>query len=396
MPALSRRFFNTAGPCRAEDHYMLPPLRRLPELQRLVAERQFYSLHAARQTGKTTAMLAFAEELRTNGAVALHTSLETARQTPAVEAAEPRWLRAIFDSARWALVPGERPPPLAEVLGGEPGTRLGTYLSDWAAALHPRPLVLLFDEVDCVEGEAMVSLLGQLRAGFSLRPRAFPSSIALIGMRDPKDYLVESKGGAPPNPGSPFNIKAASLTLSSFTLEDVAELYGQHAGDTGQPFTDAAIDRAYQLSQGQPFLVNALAYHLTREQPVPTPTPITAADIDRAKEHLVRARTTHLDNLSHRLYEPRVAAILRPILMGDPVPSGRDEDVEYSIDLGLIRRESGGLALANPIYREVLPRALSATREMSLADPWWPWRRAGGGLDLPALIDAPSDDDPAG
>lgn len=64
------------------------------------------------------------------------------------------------------------------------------------------------------------------------------------------------------------------------------------------------------------------------------------------------------DNLSHGLHEPRVAAILRPIRMGDPVPSGRDEDVEYSIDLGLIRKESGGLA-------------------------------------LPALIDAPSDDDPA-
>ena len=31
---LSPRFFNTTGPCRPDDHYMLPPQRRLPELRR--------------------------------------------------------------------------------------------------------------------------------------------------------------------------------------------------------------------------------------------------------------------------------------------------------------------------------------------------------------------------
>lgn len=58
---------------------------------------------------------------------------------------------------------------------------------------------------------------------------------------------------------SPFNIKDASLTLRNFTADEVRELYAQHAADTGQQFTREATDRAYELTEGQPWLVNALA-----------------------------------------------------------------------------------------------------------------------------------------
>lgn len=236
----------------------------------------------------------------------------------------------------------------------------------------------------------MVSFLAQLRSGFNQRPHAFASSIALVGMRDLKDYLVEAKGGLPPNPGSPFNIKATSLTLRNFTREEVAELYAQHTADTGQPFTEDAVDRAFYWSQGQPFLVNALAYHLTRGDPVPVPTPITSADMDRAKDALILSRTTHLDNLAHRLHEPRVARVMRPVLLGE-VDSGEDQspdDLDYCMDLGLLRRGPQGLEPATPLYKEVLARSLASPVQDRLPLPWWRWQRADGGLDFPALIDA--------
>lgn len=88
------------------------------------------------------------------------------------------------------------------------GTLLGQLLRRWAMAIHPRPLVLTLDEVDTIEGEAMVDFLAKLRAGFNHRPRAFPSSIVLVGLRDLQDHLVQAKGGLPSNPGSPFNIKS--------------------------------------------------------------------------------------------------------------------------------------------------------------------------------------------
>ena len=135
-----------------------------------------------------------------------------------------------------------------------------------------------FDVAVLVGSLRQGSLTRQLALAFAkLAPASLP--LDLVGLRDLKDYLVEAKGGLPPNPGSPFNIKSHSLTLRNFTRDEVAELYAQHTEDTGQVFTQQAVDRAFFWSRGQPFLVNALAYQLTREEPVPAPQAITDADI---------------------------------------------------------------------------------------------------------------------
>jgi hypothetical protein len=73
------RYFNTAGLCVPERHYMLPPEPRLPEARPLVEAGQYFIVHAPRQTGKTTALSALAQELTAQGRrVALMISCERA------------------------------------------------------------------------------------------------------------------------------------------------------------------------------------------------------------------------------------------------------------------------------------------------------------------------------
>ena len=67
MISLPPKFFNTAGPCDPEIHYMLPPIARLPQLKTLINQRSYFVIHAPRKTGKTTAMLALAKELTASG-----------------------------------------------------------------------------------------------------------------------------------------------------------------------------------------------------------------------------------------------------------------------------------------------------------------------------------------
>ncbi len=164
----------------------------------------------------------------------------------------------------------------------------------------------------------MVSLLSQLRAGFMDRGVGkFPTSIALIGLRDLRDYLAEAKGGRAVNAGSPFNISAGSLTLRNFNAQEVADLVLQHTEETGQPFEPDAVAELHRLTDGQPYLVNALAdlcvTHLVPDRAVP----ITPADVDAPREQLILARRTHLDNLAERLKEPRVARSVEAALLGD-------------------------------------------------------------------------------
>lgn len=138
------------------------------------------------------------------------------------------------------------------------GKWIGVGLAAWARAIS-RPLVLFLDEIDALQDTTLISVLRQLRSGYADRPAAFPWSLALIGLRDVRDYQVASGGSFRLQTSSPFNIKVESLILRSFTLEEVTALYQQHTTETGQVFTSEAIQRAFDLTQGQPWLVNALA-----------------------------------------------------------------------------------------------------------------------------------------
>ena len=136
---------------------------------------------------------------------------------------------------------------------------------------------------------------------------------------------------------SPFNIKDESLTLRNFTRDEVGELYAQHTAETGQLFLPEAADRAFDLTCGQPWLVNALARRLVQDLVTDRAQSLTAADVTRAKELLIQRQDTHLDSLSERLREPRVRQVVEPMLAGWVTGDLPPDDVRYVCDLGLLR-----------------------------------------------------------
>ncbi|WP_102990284.1 polyketide biosynthesis operon protein CyrO, partial [Cylindrospermopsis raciborskii] len=188
-----------------------------------------------------------------------------------------------------------------------------------------------------------------------------------------RDYKVKSGGSERLNTSSPFNIKAESLTLSNFSFTDVQNLYEQHTTTTGQVFTPEAVQQAYYLTDGQPWLVNALARQATQVLVQDMNQPITAEVINQAKEILIQRQDTHLDSLAERLREARVKTIIEPILAGEDLPDVPPDDIRYVLDLGLCRDQGQGLEIANPIYKEVLPLVLSYTTRVSIGaiEPLW-------------------------
>ena len=63
------RFFNTAGPVKPEKHYTTDPLHRfdLLEVLSLIRQEKYFVLHAPRQTGKTSTLLALSRYLNREG-----------------------------------------------------------------------------------------------------------------------------------------------------------------------------------------------------------------------------------------------------------------------------------------------------------------------------------------
>jgi hypothetical protein len=381
------RWFNTAGPCQVEDHYTLSPMSRLPQVARLIAQRNYFVIHAPRQIGKTTAMLSLAEQLTLSGKyVAALVSAEAAQAYGQdINGAELALLNAWQTALRYWLPAEFRPPDWSQLTTG---SRISQALSIWAEVC-PRPIVLLIDEIDALRDDALISVLRQLRDGYPRRPKGFPSSIGLIGLRDVRDYKVASGGSDQLHTASPFNIKVESLTLRNFNESEVAELYQQHTADTGQIFAPEALQLAFDLTQGQPWLVNALARQLTEEIAPEPETTITPTMVEEAKEILIRRQDTHLDSLAERLREDRVKAIIEPMLAGLELGNIPNEDIQFVQDLGLCRMDPlGGLTIANPIYREVLPRVLTVTPMASLPQISPTWLTTAGELDTDRLLHA--------
>ena len=379
------RWFNTAGPCRLARHYMLSPIDRLPQVQRLVEQESYFVLHAPRQIGKTTAITSLAEQFTNSGNyTAIVLSVEVgAPFSEDIAGAESAILAAWRDTIAVRLPIDQQPPEWTSVV---PGQRIKAALQAWAQA-SALPLVIFIDEIDALQNVALISILRQLRDGYQNRPHAFPQSIGLIGLRDVRDYKMAT--GDRLNTSSPFNIKVESLTMRNFYMEEVRELYQQHTDDTGQIFTDRAIELAFELTQGQPWLVNAIARQLV-EVVAPEPNiTITHVMVEDAKEIIIRRQDTHLDSLAERLREDRVKAIIEPILAGQELPNTSNEDRQYLVDLGLLRRDpAGGLVIANPIYREVLPRVLAQGPQDSLPTISPTWLTEDGKINLDALLQA--------
>ena len=380
------RFFNTTGPCNPDMHYMLPPEDRLvgAQLHRYIRDQLYWVLHAPRQTGKTTFLQSWMREINagTEG-LSCYVSVERCQGVPEPERAMPAICDAIKEYTGMAGL------EVPEVNTTNVSSMLSNILIDWAGIAQPKPLIVLFDEVDVLEGESLISFLRQLRGGFADRGIGkFPASIALVGMRDLKDYLTASKGGVAPNPGSPFNVKADSAVLSNFTRTDVAHLFDQRTVETGQQITPEALDYVYEQSKGQPWIVNSLFMRATmRVLDEDSRETVTIDHVKQAREQMILARETHLDALAVRLENPKIRSVIQSLITGEPDPFlAEGEPFRLCLDLGLVTLENGTPSIANPIYREVIARHITYGTQLAIPQPSWPWEKPDGSLDMDRLM----------
>ena len=387
------RFFNTEGPVRPDKHYAIRPLDRVNvgEFLALIRAERYFVLHAPRQTGKTSALIALRDLLNSGkagnfrcvdvnvevGQVARDDVARGIRAILGILAENARGLGDDYPGGVWQDVLASMGPESA----------LNVLLARWCRA-DPVPLVLLVDEIDSLVGDTLLSVLRQLRAGYQRRPEGFPQSVVLCGVRDIRDYRIRSSAGEIIAGGSPFNVAAKSLRMGDFTEAETRALMAQHTEETGQRFTAAAVEAVWTQTCGQPWLVNALCAGACFDNKAgrDRSRSIEVDDVYAAREELILSRRTHLDQLAHKLEEERVQRVVEPILSGGEVRH-HARDLEYVRDLGLIAAADPP-RIANPIYREVVPRELGYVLQSSLDIQARWYVDDDGGLNMTKLLTA--------
>ncbi|MDR0605677.1 MAG: AAA-like domain-containing protein, partial [Bacteroidales bacterium] len=255
-------------------------------------------------------------------------------------------------------------------------------------------LVILFDEADCLSEDTLISFLRQLRNGYNDRSFVpFVHSIALVGMRNIRDYKAKIRPESQTmGSASPFNIVKKTYTLKNFTQEEITQLYQQHTDETGQVFERDAIELVNEQTQGQPWLVNAIACEVIEEILQSDYTkPVTAELVNEAIQTIILNRPAHIDSLLERLNEERVRKILEPMILGEDIIDCESDDFLYTKDLGLIREDNNSQIIpSNPIYAEIIIRTLSSTYQKRLQDSKYPYKipryLKGGRIDVDYLM----------
>ena len=353
------RKFNTTGPCFPDEHYMLPALDRLPGIRELVAGGNYFVVHAPRQTGKTTALQALVQEINAQGNMfAIYCTLETLQNATDVDDAMAKIVKLL---RRGALAV----PVLADLLGDpntalplqqEPGWTV-TAVADTLTTIcrkANKPVVVFFDEADCLVGNVLISFLRQLRDGYVNRKMIpTPKSVALVGMLDVRDYKAQVRpDGESLGQISPFNIIAEDMLIPNFVESDIRTLYAQHTAETGQAFADGVVEDVWRLTRGQPWLVNAIAHEcVAKIHAFRYAEPITVADVEAAKEAIIQKNPVHLDYLFYIASHHSVKPFLDAALNGSITDTQRDEkQFQFLLRLGILCEQVDGFEFSNQIY----------------------------------------------
>ena len=389
------RFFNTAGPIKTDLHYYIDPLKRfdLEEVLLLIRQQKYFVMHAPRQTGKTSCMLALRDYLNARDEyIAVYANVEGGQAARNDVGSVVATVCYTIARETNAVTGDQTASEVYEAVKGEDtNSRLTSFLARLSETLS-KPVVLVIDEIDALVGDSLVSVLRQIRSGYANRPAAFPLSIILCGVRDVRDYRIVLSNQDIVTGGSAFNIKAESLRLGNLTKEEIHELYMQHTEATGQEFDEACFPMIWDATEGQPWLVNALGYEVTMKMRENRDRSIRIIPemVYKAQENIIYRRETHIDILIDKLKEERVRRVIGPILANDTEVDDAlfpQDDMQYVIDMGLIKRERGKpIRIANGIYREIIPRELTWTTQESLTQQAIWYLNPDNSIDMEKLL----------
>lgn len=386
--------FNTTGPCFPGEHYMLDAESRLKDVRGLIDAGQYFVIHAARQSGKTTLLNSLERTVnRECKYYALYCSLEAVQSFPEPERGIPQIFNCIVSAIEISSLPAKNEiVRVVEKIDRNETAVAVKRLFNLVCAKIDKPLVVFFDEADCLSEGTLVTFLRQLRDGYVNRERApFIYSLALVGMRNIRDYRGKiRKDSDTLGSASPFNIVKKALTLKDFKKAEIRELYNQHTEETGQIFEAEAIEKVFWWTSGQPWLVNAIASEVIEEElNRDASITITREMIEKAVRKIVLRRDVHIDSLLERLHEDRVRKVIEPVILGFAENINYlSDDFIYCMDLGLIKNEKGQIVPGNRIYGEVFIRTLSYNTQYALQSRIQPIWLMDDGIDMDALLKA--------
>lgn len=343
------RFFNNSGPVNQVDHFCVPPMKRLDsnKVWQLILQKKYFLIRGPKQSGKTSYLLALAKLLNQKGyAKCLYINVECLRGTEEdLKESMRSLLFEISSRARDNFGDDYLEDLVTGILDKRgPFQALNELLTQWSKR-SDKPIVLLVDEIDTLQGTILTSFLSQIRAGYDKRPELFPQSIIFCGTHD----VIEKQ----------FNIKDATLKISFLSRVDLNEMVAAYCSKRRVEIDPEAVERIWEYSSGQPWIVSTLCGELFHEiVPAKGLKRVSAVQVGEAIDNVLAKKGNHIEYLVAQLKSERVKKCLIPVLTGGALIEGvQESDLGYIEELGILHI-GRVIDVSNGLYKEFIPRAL--------------------------------------
>lgn len=234
------RSFNTSGPNILARHYTLDRAELVTTGVKLVTNERYFTIWAPRQTGKSTYFRLLADAVEMEGFQVIHFNVENYKGAN---------LEGLLSKLALELEIKGLNPPVFNAFDN---------FSRYIESINDRRLVLIIDEIEGLNPDLFGQFLHTIRNLYHFREKHCLKSVILVG--------VSNIVGVVGDNASPFNI-ADNLPVPYFTGEEVTELLDQHTRETGQVFEKKVVKKIFEITAGQPGLVNGFANQLVTRWP---------------------------------------------------------------------------------------------------------------------------------
>ena len=358
------KHFNTSGPNIPVEHYTLERTKLIERGMDLVQRKRYFTIWAPRQTGKSTYFRLLLLELEAAGYQVIHFNLENYKEES---------LQGLLSKLRLELSSIGLNVPLFVTFGD---------FSRYIETINDRRLVLIIDEIEGLNPDLFGQFLHTIRNLYHFRESHCLKSTILVG--------VSNIVGVVSDNASPFNI-ADNLPVPYFTHDEVRELLAQHTTATGQRFETRVVDKIYEVTAGQPGLVNGFAYQLVERWP---DKPILEYNDYLTVEdwYMTEAIDKNVANIRNKAEEHR-AFVERLLFTETDVPFEIERDAIKELHTnGIIKKGKFGMVeFWVPLYKKRLYKAFypytnGETGEISATLNTFTFFNEAGELDIPKLI----------
>ncbi len=349
---MSEWFFKTKGPLDPElDRDLYVERQELGDLMLLCRQPTVYSygaLLSPRQTGKTTILYFFRQELRSSLPAAF-VDLSVLRNQSEAACYQYVAQRLSAELAPWLddAVGQSWTKPL------ETSVDFLSFLKAMATHTRSSRIVVLLDEVGALSHESSDSFFNLLRTVFNVA-RGLDTILGKFlfifsGAVDLYDLTFGTN--------SPLNI-CEKIYLSDFSLTDVSQLTDNFDRFGLLPF-EGMVEQIYALTSGHVYLTMRLCSLLERRR-LET---LTSQAVQEAADTLLRGD----DNLQHVIRRldkfPDTRLRLYEIMQREgEIPFSRNDTVLARLEMFGVIRGDGMCHIRNELYRRMLWRYYSANK----------------------------------